>query len=125
MVCSMCWVMYNHLQGATLFEKYSWSALKALSEMVTAGGTYITLLLAQHEVHNLLYQSSCLLSFSAKNLPKLTLDFIMVCATCVLVIYPHHSWSLCCNTSFLAEVRMHCSVANHYMHVTSQPSLPS
>lgn len=33
----MCWVMYNHLQGATLFEKYSWSALKALSEMVTAG----------------------------------------------------------------------------------------
>ena len=36
-LCSMCWVMYNHLQGATLFEKYSWSALKALSEMVTAG----------------------------------------------------------------------------------------
>ena len=35
--CSMCWVMYNHLQGATLFEKYSWSALKAMSEMVTAG----------------------------------------------------------------------------------------
>lgn len=36
-LCSMCWVMYNHLQGATLFEKYSWSALKAMSEMVTAG----------------------------------------------------------------------------------------
>ena len=35
--CSMCWVVYNHLQGATVFEKYSWSALKALSEMVTAG----------------------------------------------------------------------------------------
>ena len=33
----MCWVAYNHLQSATVFEKYSWSALKALSEMVTAG----------------------------------------------------------------------------------------
>ena len=33
----MCWVQYNHLQTATVFEKYSWSALKALSEMVTAG----------------------------------------------------------------------------------------
>ncbi|DBB03995.1 TPA: SCF ubiquitin ligase complex subunit [Trebouxia sp. C0004] len=34
---SMCWVQYNHLQGSPVFDKYSWSALKALSEMVTAG----------------------------------------------------------------------------------------
>ncbi|KAL3154475.1 hypothetical protein ABBQ32_013941 [Trebouxia sp. C0010 RCD-2024] len=34
---SMCWVPYNQLQSASVFEKYSWSALKALSEMVTAG----------------------------------------------------------------------------------------
>lgn len=33
----MCWVPYNQLQSASVFEKYSWSALKALSEMVTAG----------------------------------------------------------------------------------------
>lgn len=37
MPCSICWVQYNHLQSATVFDKYSWSALKALSEMVTAG----------------------------------------------------------------------------------------
>ena len=35
--CSNCWVWYYDVMDMTVFEKYTWSALKALSEMVTAG----------------------------------------------------------------------------------------